>query len=220
MEQSTDSRTGAVAPARSPRSLAVSIAIAAVLLAVALWHFVMLFLSIAPANALTTRYQKQINGYVHPEFGQYWQLFAPNPLQQKNVIEARLLTAGSGGEPRIGPWVNLTARDDAAVRHNPLPSHAHQNMLRRAWDFYYQSHDGKNGRPVGTNGELSAEYLKRIGLQRLGVGTGDVRPAGIQFRVRAVPVPDPAWSKEGPEEKTRRATLPWWQVDEADCRGL
>ncbi|MCZ2524804.1 DUF5819 family protein [Streptomyces sp. HB2AG] len=220
MENSIESRADAVEPVRSLHFLAALIAIAAVLLAAVLWHFAMLFLSIAPANALTTKYQKQINGYVYPEFAQYWQLFAPNPLQQKIMVETRLLTAGSDDKPRIGPWVNLTTRDDAAIRHNPLPSHTHQNMLRSAWNFYYRSHDGKSGKPIGTNGELSTEYLKRIGLQRLGAGTGGVRPVGIQLRVRFIPVPAPAWSKEGPEEKTRRVTLPWWQVDEADCRGL
>ncbi|MGP3927725.1 DUF5819 family protein [Streptomyces sp. 8N616] len=191
-----------------------------VLMAAALFHLAMLFLSIAPANSITTKYQEKINGYVLPEFLQGWQLFAPNPLQESLKLEARVRMASGATASRTTPWVNISARDTAAVTHNPFPSHVHQNVLRRAWDFYNRFHNYRDGRPIGIRGELSEAHLKRIGLQRLGLqGKGDGHPVGIQFRITTIPVPPPKWSAEKDKEKTV-TRLPWWPVQESDRRGL
>lgn len=209
------------APARawSAGSAVVLAATGVVLLAAVMWHLAMLFLTIAPPNRLSVAYRRQIDAYVYPEFGQYWQLFAPNPLQRDNVVEARVRTVG-----RVGPWVNLSAQDDAAIRHNPIPSHTEQNMLRRAWDSYMQSHDLRSGKPLGLRGRATAEYLERLGLQRLGAAGRADRPDGIQFRITAFPVPVPVTVPGGGSGSRpgRAATvvLPWWPVDDADYRGL
>ncbi|MEV6210362.1 DUF5819 family protein [Kitasatospora sp. NPDC051914] len=180
-----------------------------------------LFLHNAPPNALSQQYREQLDGIVYPEFEQNWKLFAPNPLQQNVTVEARVQTIAEDGEVHIRDWVGLTARDAAAIRHNPAPSHVDQNMLRRAWDFYESTHPTEEGAPApGQRGKLAEEYLKRIALQRFGRTAGGERILQIQFRSAAVAVPPPAWSTEQPAEPVAPQELPWWPVDEDDYRGL
>lgn len=174
-----------------------------------------LFLHVAPANALSQRYQPQVDGVVYPEFEQNWKLFAPNPLQQNITVEARVRNAdGTGG------WIDLTAQDIAAIRGNPAPSHADQNLLRRAWDFYDSTHTAPNETSNGSRGPLAAEYLKRIALQRIGREVNGVPVTGIQFRSGSTSVAPPPWSSETWSTQTQYRELPWWTVSDEDYRGL
>ncbi|MFC8453409.1 DUF5819 family protein [Kitasatospora sp. NPDC057223] len=178
------------------------------------------FLHVAPANSLSREYRPQVDGLVYPEFEQNWKLFAPNPLQQNTDLAARVRTAGEGGETHTRPWIGLTARDIAAVRGNPAPSHADQNLLRRAWDFYDGSHSGPDGSLSGPRGPLAEQYLKRIALQRIGRTVGGERVLEIQFRVTTTVVTPPSWSGESPPPVQPPRELPWWLVDDEDYRGL
>lgn len=209
-------------PPWSRRSARMLLAVAAVLGTAVVCHLGMLFLSITPANGITHRYQRVIDGYVYPEFGQYWQLFAPNPLRAEVHVAVRVARARTaGGQGAVtGPWIDLTAQDIAATRHNPFPSHVTQNMLRRAWNFYQQAHTGTA--PHSVAGPLSAEYLKRIAVQRVGLSDCSWRPARMQFRISAVPVQRPPWDSRTSAAASRpaQALLPWWPVAGADCEGL
>ncbi|MGW9054799.1 DUF5819 family protein, partial [[Kitasatospora] papulosa] len=49
---------------------------------------------------------------------------------------ARAEVAFPDGSRRTTNWLALTAQDIREIRRNPVPSHAHQNLLRQAWDFY------------------------------------------------------------------------------------
>lgn len=179
-----------------------------------------LFLHVAPSNTVSQRYRSQVDGIVYPEFEQNWKLFAPNPLQENVSVDARVQTVSDDGEVHTRGWTGLTARDVAAVRHNPAPSHVDQNMLRRAWDFYESTHPDGDGTADGPRGRLAEEYLKRIALQRFGREVAGERVLQVQFRSAAAPVPPPAWSAEPPGGDTRARELPWWPVDEHDYEGL
>ncbi|MFJ1707805.1 DUF5819 family protein [Kitasatospora sp. NPDC088346] len=180
-----------------------------------------LFLHSAPSNALSQEYRSELDAVVYPEFEQNWKLFAPNPLQQNITADARVQTIAEDGEVHTRDWIALTARDIAAIRGNPAPSHLDQNMLRRALDFYESTHptqDGSTGN--GPRGELAEEYLKRIALQRLGRTVGGERVLQIQFRVGTAAVALPAWSREQVDTGVQYQDLPWWPVAEDDFRGL
>ena len=178
------------------------------------------FLHVAPANSLSREYRQQVDGLVYPEFEQNWKLFAPNPLQQNIDLAARVRTAGEGGATHVHPWIELTARDIAAIRGNPAPSHADQNLLRRAWDFYDGSHSGPDGTLSSPRGPLAQQYLKRIALQRIGRTADGERVLEIQFRATTAVVAPPAWSGESPPPVQPPRELPWWLVDDEDYRGL
>jgi hypothetical protein len=204
----------------SGRAWAVLGAAAAVLVAATAWHLAAVFLSIAPANTLSTRYQSEISGYVYPEFEQNWQLFAPNPLQENIAVEARVQTlAPDGGRPQSG-WIDLTAQDIARIRDNPAPSHADQNLLRRAWDYYASWHSQTNGASLGSGGPLSQEYLKRIALQRIGRAWQGDPVTEVEFRSVTTPVTGPAWTGAPRKAVPSYVTLPWWPVTPADDQGL
>ncbi|MFG3024747.1 DUF5819 family protein [Streptomyces sp. NPDC048254] len=199
---------------RLTTSLAALTATATVLLGAVLWHLGMVFLTLAPANSVTNRYQKAINGYIYPEFGQNWQMFAPNPLAQNMSVGARVQTLGRDGVRHVWDWENLSFPHLNAMKHNPVPSHLDQNVLRRSWDFYTQTHDLKDKPTNGMRSALSTEYLTRITLQRFGRQWNGERIIRIQLASRTNDVAPPKWTGEKAPDTTAYRVLPWWPVEE------
>ncbi|MFJ1753672.1 DUF5819 family protein [Kitasatospora sp. NPDC088134] len=178
-----------------------------------------LFLNVAPENAVSREYRARIDAVVYPEFEQNWKLFAPDPLQRNVTVDARVQTIAEDGRITTRDWQGLTARDLAAIRHDPAPSHADQNLLRRAWDFYESTHgDGDAPSPAGSRGRLAEQYLKRIALQR--IGPGGERVLQVQLRVGTATVAPPAWSAEQVDTAAHLRELPWWPVAAEDWRDL
>ncbi|WP_414490100.1 DUF5819 family protein [Streptomyces halstedii] len=174
----------------------------------------MVFLHVAPSNTLTKQHGEAFDDWIYPEFEQNWKLFAPNPLQQNVAVEARADVEGADGR-RTTRWVNLSREDGEAIRGSLLPSHVHQNELRRAWDFYTGSHTEEN-RPNGLRGELSERYMRRIVMLRLsqqGYGGSIER---IQIRSAVTAVGAPAWSDEKISTEPVYRALPWWNVTDDD----
>jgi hypothetical protein len=205
----------------SPPALITLALTATVLIAATAWHLGTVFLSIAPANPASQRYQSAINSHVLPEFEQNWQLFAPNPLQNNIAVEAELQTLAPDGSRAESGWFSLTAHDIAAIKGNPAPSHLDQNQLRRAWDYYTAWHNLPSETSLGTGGPLSKEYLKRIALQR--IGSRDWRGnqiIQIKLRSATTPVTGPSWTAAAQKKQTSYVTLQWWAVSDDDYTGL
>ncbi|MFH8367897.1 DUF5819 family protein [Streptomyces sp. NPDC018031] len=207
-------RTGEVTGLSLPAQLIVAVVAAVVVVAVAV-HLTMVFLHVAPSNTMSKKHGEAIDEYVYPEFEQNWKLFAPNPLQQNVAVHARAeIRTPDGGTSTTG-WKNLSAQDGAAIRHNLLPSHTQQNVLRRAWDFYAGSHDAQD-QPLGERGVLYGQYLKRIVMLRLGTEEDGGTVQRVQIRTATTPVGPPPWSEERFDTKTVYRELPWWSVTVAD----
>ncbi|RKE20338.1 hypothetical protein BX266_3694 [Streptomyces sp. TLI_171] len=178
-----------------------------------------LFLHVAPENSASRAYRAEVDAVVYPEFEQNWKLFAPDPLQRNVTVDARVQTIADDGRITTREWRGLTEQDLAAIRHNPAPSHADQNLLRRAWDFYESTHPDGDGQAVaGSRGQLAEQYLKRIALQR--IGRGGERVLQVQLRVGTATVAPPRWSTESVDTAVHTRELPWWPVDAEDWRGL
>ncbi|MFD3991856.1 DUF5819 family protein [Streptomyces sp. NPDC058583] len=190
--------------------LAVALAVVGVFACV---HLAMVFLHVAPSNTLTKRHGQAVDDWVYPEFEQNWKLFAPNPLQQNVSVEVRAELVAADGSRRTTGWIDLTAQDAEAIRHNPMPSHAQQNELRRAVDFYLNSHSDDHT-PNGMRGRLSEEYMRRIAMLRLADRSGDVERVQLRTVTRAVPAP--AWSSEKTDTAPSYRDFPWWPVTDAD----
>ncbi|CAM5434038.1 hypothetical protein Sgou_23620 [Streptomyces gougerotii] len=181
-------------------------------------HLLMVFLHVAPANTVTKQHGRAVDDYVYPEFEQNWKLFAPNPLQQNIAVQARAEVLTEDGTLDRTRWVDLSVLDGEAIDGNLLPSHTRQNLLRRGWDFYVNSHDG-DGVPDGLRGELSERYVRRIVLTRLVTeldGTRDGVVDRIQVRSRTTQVPSPPWSDEKVSREPVDRELGWWSVTDAD----
>ncbi|MEU7007657.1 DUF5819 family protein [Streptomyces sp. NPDC046332] len=194
---------------------AVSLAVVGVLACV---HLAMVFLHVAPSNTLTKQHGAAVDDWVYPEFEQNWKLFAPNPLQQNVAVQVRARVADAGGTPRTTDWIDLTAQDAEAIRGSLVPSHTQQNELRRAWDFYLNTHT-EDHLPNGLRGRLSESYVRRIVMLRL-----DEQPLGgaveqIQLRATTRGVPAPSWSTEKSSTEPVHRELPWWKVTAADLPG-
>ncbi|MGA5191820.1 DUF5819 family protein [Streptomyces exfoliatus] len=208
-------------PRRWSRASVAALTATAVLLGGALvTHLSMIFLSVAPPNALSVEHGDTVDAYVQPEFGQDWKLFAPNPMQRNEAVGARVNTLAADGRPHASEWINLTDRDIETIRGNPAPSHADQNMLRRAWDAYIATHSVTDNRPKGVRGAMTGDYLKRVVLQRIGRTLNGERIVSLQVGGRFTMVDPPAWSSEQPSDTTDYRLLPWWKVTDQDYRSL
>ncbi|MFJ7195876.1 MULTISPECIES: DUF5819 family protein [unclassified Streptomyces] len=181
---------------------------------VACGQLAMVFLHVAPSNTVTKQHGEAVDDWIYPEFEQNWKLFAPNPLQQNIAIHVRAEIAGPDGR-RTTAWMSLSGEDGKAIRGSLLPSHIHQNELRRGWDFYLGSHDNEN-RAIGLRGELSERYIRRIAMLRLGEHDYGGTVERIQVRSETRSVAAPAWSEEKISTRPSYRVLPWWTVTAAD----
>ncbi|MFE0189545.1 DUF5819 family protein [Streptomyces sp. NPDC059008] len=178
-------------------------------------HLLLVFLYVAPSNAITKEYDRVIKGYVYPEFDQNWQLFAPNPLQSNIAVHARAEVAFPDGSRRWTGWLAMTAQDLREIRRNPAPSHAHQNLLRQAWDFYNRTHDVK-GRALGLRGKLAEAFVNRIAAHRLGPRIDGGQVVKVQIYASYTPIIPPKWTSDRGSTKKTYQVLPWWPVSEKE----
>jgi hypothetical protein len=197
---------------RGVRALKTGLCAAVVLcLAASVVHVVLVFLHVAPANTVSKRYGPQINAWVYPFFEQNWQLFAPDPESVNRQILARTAHTGSDGSVQASPWFDLTAVDSSAVEHQVFPSHTAQNMLRRAWAAYVDSH-GADDKSRTERALMMRKYLANIAADRVAAHRGGSFDF-VQLRVVTLPIaaPGPAFGKHPPQPVENRL-LPWWKV--------
>ncbi|MGA5041649.1 DUF5819 family protein [Streptomyces capoamus] len=181
-------------------------------LVVTLVHVAVVFLAVAPSNALSRRYSQQINAWEYPLFEQNWRLFAPNPDSFNRRILARTAHSDSDGSMRVSPWVDLTAVDRAAVTHHVFPSHTAQNLLRRAWSSYVDTH-GADDTARSERAAMMQTYLSNIAADRVTDHDKNRRFGFIQLRVVTRPVAAPgATGGNRPSTPVENRLLPWWKV--------
>ncbi|WP_367869756.1 DUF5819 family protein [Streptomyces prasinopilosus] len=178
-------------------------------------HVLLVFLYVAPPNAISRAYSQQVDAWVRPVFEQNWRLFAPNPQSANRQISARTRQTAPDGTARVSGWVDLTAGDDAAVKHNVFPSHTAQNMLRQAWNAYLKTHGGDN-QPRSERALMIEKYLRNIAADRVAAQRGGTFDS-IQLRVVSRPIAAPGAAGGPPSAataSTRAETryLPWWKV--------
>jgi len=170
-----------------------------------------MFLGAGPTNAVSRRYDAELRRWSQPWLDQNWRLFAPDPARADLDILARVRTASGA----VGPWVDLSAADSAALRHDPWPSRASQFELTRAWYGYaYRISLVGAGTPNPAQLEVLRQYLRNVIVGRLRAEGGGSGPAAqdvraVQARSVTTPVPPP-----GVRTRPRPvvATLPWWDV--------
>ncbi|MEU9026301.1 DUF5819 family protein [Streptomyces sp. NPDC048383] len=205
-----------VGPPTSPmgvRVLRAGLRAAAVLcLVTALVHVVLVFLHVAPSNPVSKRYSSQVNGWVFPLFEQNWRLFAPDPDSSNRKILARTAHTDAEGSMRVSPWFDLAAVDHAAVDHNVFPSHTSQNLLRRAWTSYTETHGGSDT-ARSERAVMLRTYLANIAADRVAAHTDGGAFDFVQLRVVTLPVAGPgAPAGSRPPAPTEDRLLPWWKV--------
>ncbi|MFF3243072.1 DUF5819 family protein [Streptomyces sp. NPDC002870] len=187
----------------------------ALCLAVALVHVLLVFLHVAPPNAVSKAYSRQIDAWVRPVFEQNWRLFAPNPQWVNRQISARTKRTAPDGTTRVSDWIDLTTSDNSAVKHNVFPSHTAQNMLRQAWNTYLKTHGGDN-HPRSDRAVMIQKYLRNIAVDRVAAQRGGTFDS-IQLRVITQPITAPGaagGSRPAAAAPARAETryLPWWKV--------
>lgn len=183
-------------------------------LATVLAHAALVFLHVAPSNAVSQRYGPQINAWVYPLFEQNWRLFAPDPDSVNRQISARTARTTADGTVQVSEWIDLTAVDNAAVEHSPFPSHTAQNELRRAWTSYLELHGGSD-ESRSERAVMMQKYLRNIAVARTSDRFGE-GAAFIQLRVVTVPIAAPGTdgtrTAQGATKSAETRLLPWWKV--------
>ena len=181
----------------------------ALCLATALVHVLLVFLHVAPPNPLSRQYSRQVDAWVFPLFEQNWRLFAPDPESVNRQISARTMHTAPDGRVRVSGWFDLSGIDDAAVKHDVFPSHTAQNMLRRAWSSYLETHGGDD-RPRSERALMMQKYLTDIAADRIR-DHRDGTFESVQLRVITVPIAAPAEGPTAPKPVETRY-LPWWKA--------
>ncbi|GLW04319.1 DUF5819 family protein [Streptomyces lavendulae] len=216
VEQHPDEAVGPVGPHEQPlgvRALKAGVhTVVALCLVTALVHIVLVFLHVAPSNPVSRRYSSQVNAWVYPLFEQNWRLFAPDPDSFNRQILARTAYTDSKGSVRVSPWLDLAAVDNAAVDHDVFPSHTSQNLLRRAWTSYVETHGGSDT-ARSERAVMLQQYLRNIAADRVAAHNTGVTFDFIQLRVVTVPVPAPGTATGNrPPTPAETRLLPWWKV--------
>ncbi|WP_244315854.1 DUF5819 family protein [Streptomyces albidochromogenes] len=173
-------------------------------------HVVLVFLHVAPANTVSKRYTAAIDAWVYPYFEQNWRLFAPDPDSVNRQILARTADTGADGSVKVSDWFDLTAVDNSTVEHNPFPSHTTQNLLRRAWTSYTETHGGDD-KARTERAVMIQKYLNNIAADRVTAHNGGTFDF-IQLRVITQPIPAPGTATSGPRTPAETRLLPWWKV--------
>lgn len=98
------------AQAPAPPRLHWSIkAVALVVLAALVVHYAIIWLYLTPDNPVKLATWKHVNGYVHPMFAQNWQLFAPNPISQDELVHVKVRWREDGKQKVWETdWIDLT----------------------------------------------------------------------------------------------------------------
>ncbi|MGW7051430.1 DUF5819 family protein [Streptomyces sp. NPDC054887] len=170
---------------------------------VALVHSSMLLLYVATDFPLSRTYAKQVNGWMRPLFPQDWSIFAPEPSKYNQHLEVRANVDGG-----FGPWIDLTAHDNAAYRGELLPSIEDQLVLRRAVSQYRTSAARGNDRKATGR---SARYLLNVVLVRLD-DMGEKRGQAVQLRLKSTRIPAPGSGPDAPVTRPQYQTLGYWKV--------
>jgi hypothetical protein len=117
------------------------------------------------------------------------------------------------GTQQVSDWFDLTAVDNSAVEHNFFPSHTTQNMLRRAWTSYLESH-GSDDRSHSQRALMMQKYLRNIAVDRVAAQRHSTfESIQLQVITRPIAAPDTAGSAGRialPPMETRY--LPWWKA--------
>lgn len=184
----------------------------ALCLVTTLVHVVLVFLHVAPPNPVSKRYSPQINAWVYPLFEQNWRLFAPDPDAINRQILARTAHTASNGSMRVSPWFDLAAVDNSAVEHNAFPSHTTQNLLRRAWTSYDETHGGDD-KARSERALMLQKYLSNIAADRIAAHNNGGAFDFIQLRVVTLPIAAPGTAAGNrPPAYLDNRLLPWWKV--------
>ncbi|MFF8291448.1 DUF5819 family protein [Streptomyces sp. NPDC016309] len=180
-------------------------------LAATLIHVVLVFLHVAPANAVSQRYSRQIDAWIYPVFEQNWRLFAPDPESVNRQISARTMRTAPDGTAEVSGWFDLSGVDTTAIEHNVFPSHTTQNMLRRAWSSYLETLGGDD-LPRSERAVMIQRYLRNIAADRVADRRGGSFDS-IQLRVVTLPVGAPGSARsDRPATAVDTRYLPWWKV--------
>ncbi|WP_406284607.1 DUF5819 family protein [Embleya sp. NBC_00896] len=200
---------------RSTAVRAVSAVIAVAAILVTLVHVAFVFLHVAPSNALSQEYQDETNTWIYPYFEQNWALFAPNPMSENFRVQAQSRVRNPDGTITESGWSDLTGDDLDHIRHNPYPSKADQNLIRRAWSSYADSHDAQDESATGSRGALTQLYLRRIVVRRFQDAGLNRRLEAVRVRVATTPIGKPNAS---PKPETSYRMLGWWETKPDDFR--
>ena len=157
----------------------------------------------APANTVSRQYGTELNWWVQPWLDQNWKLFGPKPQTANDTILARVRTPRGGQSA----WIDLTAIDYAAIRHDPMPSHANENELRLAFSAYASS------APDSAQQDLLRQYLMNFACQRLGISVPG-RYSAIQLQLVTTPMGAPGGVSVS--QAPTNQYLPWWPLTESD----
>jgi hypothetical protein len=105
------------------RDRIVLAAFALLLTAACAFHAAMSVLFVLPPNPLGESVRPLVLAYTHPLFEQYWNVFAPTPIEDDLAIYARTKPAG-GSDAAASGWVDVSTPLISADKVDPLAAYS------------------------------------------------------------------------------------------------
>ena len=165
-------------------------AFACVVAAACAFHAAMSILYVLPPNPVGESVRPVVLAYTHPLFEQYWNVFAPTPLESDISVFARTKPHGAA-DSAAGPWVDVSKTLIDEDRRNPFTQYSTLKIVQMTVAVAAKN-DKILGHRVLTPKEAQAirdprhrpmilEVMKRlalaVGADSLAPGAGEVQLA-------------------------------------------
>ena len=154
------------------------------------FHAAMSVLFVLPPNPIGESVRPLVLAYTHPVFEQYWNVFAPTPIETDVSVFARTKPRGAA-DSAAGPWVDVSKTLIDEDKKNPFTQYSTLKIVQMTVAVAAQN-DKTLGRRTLTPSEAAAvrdprhrpmilEAMKRValavGADTLAPGAGEVQLA-------------------------------------------
>ena len=198
----------------------------AVLLAAACaFHAAMSILFVLPPNPLGESVRPLVLAYTHPYFEQYWNMFAPTPIEGDLALYARTKRAGASDAAATG-WGDVSAPLIAANKDDPFAPYSTLKNVQMM--IAVAAEDDPNLNHVLRPADVAAirdperrpmivEAMKRLALAVEPAG-GDARDIQLSLITHEFPRFTRRADADETSRNTRRLIYPWLPIGKGIAR--
>lgn len=192
----------------------------------AAWHAIMSVLFVLPPNPVGEALRSVVLGYTHPVLEQYWNVFAPTPIESDVSVFARTKRSGAA-DSTASAWIDVSSTMIAEVRKTQFSQYSTLKIAQMTLAVA-----AKNDKVLGrrkltpaeaatmrdpTHRPVTLEALKRLSLYIGADALGAASPSGeVQLALVDHRFPRFTHRAEADDKHKDTTTLvyPWLPVHE------
>ncbi|MBN6053149.1 hypothetical protein JYK22_14510, partial [Nonomuraea sp. RK-328] len=188
------------------------------------FHFVAVFLYLAPRNPVSAWSAETVNAYIRPYFQQNWELFAPDPIDYNTRVLVRARIRDSSGAERITPWTDISEPGRERIRGSLFPGRL-SRLVIGGHEIMNDSdvaptttspetedtaeRPSESGPPDPTAQSQAVRHMSAIATLAARAAWGDGITA-VQVRISTRPAPRFAIQDQSDDGETYDSDFGWW----------